>query len=252
MKNALQEVLSAQAEMNQMPPESYPSFSPAGGIRSLYRARKVLAMNNRMSEGLRANWPLVAGVSLPIVFLLGFLVFTLIARATLEPPKHDLVYFSYGAGDFDVHIDFSVIDGRVRARAVKIPEPRYHGPKLYRVDVGEMVPRPIDVPVPKDFEGAIDIPIPDLERVVVSGEMTAPDGYVFDYGYPYSGNLGIIDGLFFRGEPQGPSIGRFGAVYPILEADGPDSEGFSDPTSAYPVALSMQSMQFLGWVISDG
>ena len=73
-----------------------------------------------MTDWIRKNLVLVAGIVLPVVLVAGFLIIERTPRALTDPPEYDFLIVAYRYDvqhPRDFHLSFEVKDGRLEGRA---------------------------------------------------------------------------------------------------------------------------------------
>ena len=183
------------------------------------------------------NWTLIAGVSLPVVMLIGFIAYSYLARAVAEPPRHDAVFSIYAGGPAEplhnVNLSYTVEADRIVARASELPQGARWTQALYRLDHKTLQAHRIRLTVPDQVQGfAQPVTVPELETLQVLAEVRAPDGYRFRSGY--DGGPGIIGMLFNPRRQGGITVEKLGVVHRVLDEHGEPFTGYA---------------QFLGWVV---
>lgn len=183
----------------------------------------------------------IAGVALPILVVVAFALVRTLPRILVEKPRYDLVYSAvsvYSNLPQDVTCEIAAVDGRVRARWSKVPQPVYVPTmRVYRLDAASGDEVEIAVPEPADlaaFAGTQDLYLGGLEGVRIDTSPRAPDGYKFETSY--AGGSGLFGELFFRGS-RGPrsTIAKRGRVIEV--------------TRANQVQYGGESVTFIGWAI---
>lgn len=193
---------------------------------------------------LKRHGFLIAGVALPVLVVVGFVLARTLPRLWVADPLHDVLYVvrsAYGSHPGTVDGALQVVDGRLRVHWSKLTNQAYaqtfhvfrlHPPTGAVVEVG--VPEPEH---PDALEGAIDLQVGGLEGFRIDTSPRAPDGYEFDCGS--GGSTGLMNEVFIH-RYRGPRcvIRKSGRVMVLPRTDG-DSYG-------YP------PVQFLGWLVPVG
>ena len=175
-----------------------------------------------MFQLIRKNPMLAAGILLPVVVVVFFVLATAIPRLLVEPPQYDFLIQSMQnpSTGLPIQISIAVEDERVRARIYKT-EANYRSiPKLFLVDIESRTVREIALKLPDDLdsiENGAYIDIPDLASRVVSSSRTAPDGYEVR-GPGYRG--GDFFPFFRGGRAYSFTLHKDGAVVDIPQTDG--------------------------------
>ena len=183
------------------------------------------------------NWALIAGVSLPVVMLIGFIAYSYVARSVAEPPQYDAVFSIYAGGpdepEHSVNLSYTVEKDQIVARASQLPPGARWTQALYRLDHASLRSQRISLTVPDEVEGyAQPVTVPELETLRVLAAARAPDGYRFRSGY--DGGPGIIGMLFNPRRQGGITVEKLGVVHRVLDENGEPFTGYA---------------QFLGWVV---
>ena len=125
---------------------------------------------------------IAAGILLPLVIVVFFILATMIPRWLVDPPQYDFVFTSMQnptAGP-QIELTYVVEDGRIKARVYKSERSYRNIPKLFLFDHRNSSVREISVVLPADLDeignGAY-IDVPGLESRTASTNRTAPDGY---------------------------------------------------------------------------
>lgn len=211
-----------------------------------------------MTSFIRKNFLLVSAVALPVIVIVLYVAATTLPRFFVAPPEHDLVLqFQPTAYDYDngrarsVPSRVAVVVERGQARIVvtEVPgegeAPRrvelgFFLPRLFRYDAREGRITELDVPLPDDLaerSRGSDWTIPALDRVTLSENVTAPDGYRFESGYDRPGGLAVE--LFGgRSRLAGPRIERNGRII-----------GIPEPDDFTPDRYYARRLEFVGWVV---
>jgi len=190
---------------------------------------------------LKRHGFLIAGVALPILVVVVFVLARTLPRLWVEDPRYDVVYgvrSSFGARSRPVDADLSVVDGRLRVRWQKTQNPIYlDPPRLYRLHPSTEVVEEIPLPEPEDverLEGTLDLSITGLEGFRIDTSPRSPDGYEFD-GSP-GGSSGLLSELLVDRNRRARSVIRKGGRVIVLPRTDDAGYGYS------PV-------QFLGWLV---
>lgn len=149
----------------------------------------------------------IAGVGLPLLLVLAFLVSRGAARVLVEDPRHALVFSivdGYPTGESERVCDVAVVDGRLLARwsaAAKASYPPTQ--RVYRFDPASDELTELAVPEAGDLAAAgghVELPIAGLEGAQLAPGPRAPDGWEFETVY---GGRGLF-GELFNGGSHGP------------------------------------------------
>ena len=87
-----------------------------------------------MTKFLKDNFVLVVGLTLPILLMIGFIVFSTLPRSLSNPPQHDLIFavpdYSVSGNNLPVSVMLIVRDGVLKAqytRVAQAPNGGYYG-----------------------------------------------------------------------------------------------------------------------------
>lgn len=193
-------------------------------------------------EFLKRHGFVIAGLGLPLLVVLAFVLARTLPRYLVEAPRYELVYSSatnaYSGTPRNVACVISAVDGRVRVRWTPSKDPVY-APDLraFRFDPATGDVQELDSPEPSFVEGGMesrDVFPTGLEDVRIDTSLRAPDGYEFE-AY-YGGSRGLFGELFSSG-----SRGQRSRVI---------KEGRSvEVPHASQDAYGYGSMNFIGWAI---
>ena len=186
-----------------------------------------------------SNWTLIAGVSLPVIVLIGFLLYSYIARQTAEPPGYDAIFSMYinagGEALQQANLSYSVEGDRivVSASGRALPAVLRSTQALYRLDHETLTATRITFDEPEQVTGSNQvIEVPELDGLRVTPEIVAPDGYRFRSGYDRG--PGIIGALFSPRRSGGVTIEKLGVVHRLNTPEKVEFSGYA---------------RFLGWVV---
>jgi len=191
-----------------------------------------------MLKQVRQNPMIAAGILLPLIVVVFFLLATAIPRLLVAPPEYDFVFtvLEHDPNRRDVELIIDVVDNRLRARLFKKNDYYRGNARLYVFEHEAQDVREISVSLPGDLESLEDgaeIDVPEFANRSISTSRQAPDGYeVLGPGYRRGGNL--MTELFGARRRQQFSIHKSGAIIEIPNA--------GDHSNYY------YSATFLGWV----
>ncbi len=181
---------------------------------------------------------IAAGILLPLIIVVFFLLATAIPTWLVAPPEYDFVFTvpEHNPNRRDVELTIDVVDNRLRARLFKKND-YYRGiARLYVFDHETQDVREISINIPGNvdtLEDGAEIDVPEFVNRPISTSRQAPDGYeVLGPGYRRGSNLMIE--LFGGHRRYQLSIHKSGAVVEIPNLD--------DHSNYY------YSATFLGWV----
>ena len=191
-----------------------------------------------MLKHIRQNPMIAAGILLPLIIVVFFLLATAIPRWLVAPPEYDFVFTvpEHNPSRRDVELTIDVVDNRLRARLFKKND-YYRGiARLYVFEHETQDVREISINIPGDlesFEDGAEIIVPEFADRSISTNREAPDGYeLLGPGYGRGDNL--MTALFGGHRRYQLSIHKAGAVVEIPST--------GDHRNYY------YSATFLGWV----
>jgi len=136
---------------------------------------------------LKRHGFLIAGVALPLLVVLGFLLARTLPRLWVADPRFDLLYVvRHGNEPRPGTIDrsLSVVDGHVRVRWTRLAENAYFQPAhLYRFHAASGAVEEISLPESPGevkLEAPVDGAVPGFDGFRVVAGPAAPDGYAFE------------------------------------------------------------------------
>lgn len=200
-----------------------------------------------MPKFLKDNFVLIVGLTLPIVLMIGFIVFSTLPRSLSDPPRHDLIFavpdYSIPAANLPIALKLVVEDGVLKAQYTRIaPGPGgYYGgswKKLYRYDAGSQTVRELPLPIPADLESITSVreeTVDATSNLRLDTTTRAPDGYELDTRTGRSGG-GLLTDIFWSGSSSQPRL-RKGASSVVLKT-GDGRTGFYGG-----------NIEFIGWVV---
>jgi hypothetical protein len=156
---------------------------------------------------LRRHGFVIAGVGLPLLLVLAFVVARAAARVLVEDPRHALLFSiadGYSSSESERVCDLAVVDGRLVARWNSAQKANYPPPpRLYRFDAASGERIELAVPEAGDLAaagGRVELPVEGLEGLRLEAGPRAPDGWEFETVY---GGRGLF-GELFAGGSRGP------------------------------------------------
>jgi len=184
---------------------------------------------------------LVAGIGLPLLVVLAFVLARTLPRLWVPEPRFDVLYgvrTSNGAAARKVDASVNVADGRLHVRWTKADTAVYYQTlHVFRLHPTTGAVDEIKTPEPPasaSLEKPLDLDVPGLEGFRIDTSPRAPDGYEFG---TRSGQAGWFLGDVFGNHYRGPRslIAKGGRVVevPTFDADGYGSAG----------------VEFLGWLV---
>ena len=172
-----------------------------------------------MLKQIRQNPMIAAGVLLPLIIVVFFLLATAIPRWLVAAPEYDFVFTvpESNPNRRKIELTIDVVDNRLRARLFKKND-YYRGvARLYVFEHETQDVREISINIPgnlETFEDGAEIDVPEFANQSISTSRKAPDGYgVLGPGYRRGGNL--MTELFGGRRRHQFSIHKSGAVIEI-------------------------------------
>lgn len=190
----------------------------------------------------KENIALVAGVALPVLLVLFFVIASVVPRYFVDPPKYDLVFSVREWREDSVSVSFEVVRGKLRAKLVKTDagEGSHSSERLFVFDHETMSTKEITLEIPDDLEFAPDntarIPVEGLVNATIDTNNIAPDGYSFENEHYY--HNGLMSEFFIGGSGRYrylPAISKNGATHKIPRTDN----------------LYYHDFDFLGWIVGQ-
>jgi hypothetical protein len=199
-----------------------------------------------LTKFLKDNFVLVVGLTLPILLMIGFIVFSSLPRSLTDPPQHDLIFAApdYSASsNLPVNVMLIVKDGELKAqytRVAQAPNGGYYSSgwkKLYRYQAGPQTVRELAFGIPQDVASIV----PMREDVVdatkdlkLDTTLRAPDGYELDYGS--SRSRGLLTDIFGGSSSYEPRLRKGASSVRLRTGDG-------------RIAFYAGNVEFIGWVV---
>lgn len=201
-----------------------------------------------MTKFLKDNFVLVVGLTLPILLMAGFIVFSTLPRSLSNPPQHDLIFatpdYSGSSNNLPVNVMLIVKDGVLKAQYTRVPQApngAYYGgtwKKLYRYQTGPQTVRELPFGIPRDIasiaptrEDTVDA----TKDLTLDTTLRAPDGYELDYGSRRSAG-GLLTDIFLSSSSSEPRLRKGASNVRLRTGDG--------RTSFYA-----GNIEFVGWVV---
>lgn len=202
-----------------------------------------------MTNWFSRHLVLVAGVTLPALLLVGFLLLQSTQKALVDPPAYDFLVVAYHYDVIhpgDSRVSFQVQDGKLQGRATPY-ENHTNGHNdqvatLYRYSVSDDSFAEVLWDEPEaiqDLQETLTFNIPELDEFVIDEAVRSPDGYKFEF-LPYA-NRGLIGTLFDMdgGRRNDYSLEKDGVVFPLPRVDS---------THYY----YGKQIKFVGWLATTG
>lgn len=192
-----------------------------------------------MTTHWKDNKILLAGILLPVLMMLIFLLASLLPNYFVAPPQYDVVFMVNGFLP-EARVEAKVINNQLQISFSCVQSNCQNGQLtnqrlyLYKVKSNQLVQFPLTPPViPKDsrsFSTQLNIP-PALAQLNLNPNIESPDGYVLNTNY---NNAAFIGGFFYSDNPRKLSLNKMGKIVLIPL-----------PLGRYDYS----SIQFLGWVL---
>jgi hypothetical protein len=187
-----------------------------------------MALKNFIKE----NFVLVAGLALPVLLVVLFLLFSIVPRSMAAPPQYEVLFADRYHGPqnrnapYDAH--FFVKEGILMARVWKTQD-TYSRTRLMAFDGKTLREIPYDIGnVPDRAEIALD----GFKGMKLDDSAIAPDGYVFESGR--HGSHGLVTEFFGAGyHDAAPRLTKGAVSYSV-----PGNENYY-----------YGNIQFIGWII---
>jgi hypothetical protein len=200
-----------------------------------------------VTKFLKDNFVLVVGLTLPILLMVGFIVFSTVPRSLSNPPQHDLIFavpdYSVSSSALPVNVILIVKDGVLKAqytRVAQAPGGGYYGggwKKLYRYQAGPQTVRELPFGIPEDVasiasnrEDTVDA----TKDLKLDSTLRAPDGYELDYR-PSPGR-GLLTDIFWSSSSSEPRLRKGASSVRLRTGDS--------RTTFYT-----GNVEFIGWVV---
>jgi hypothetical protein len=201
-----------------------------------------------LTKFLKDNFVLVVGLTLPILLMIGFIVFSTLPRSVGNPPQHDLIFavpdYSVSSNNLPVNVTLIVRDGVLKAqytRVAQAPNGGYYGSggwkKLYRYQAGPQTVRELPFGIPEDVasiaptrEDTVDA----TKDVKLDTTLRAPDGY--ELQYDVNRGRGLLTDIFWSSSSYEPRLRKGASSVRLRTGDG-------------RTAFYSGSVEFIGWVV---
>lgn len=202
-----------------------------------------------MTDWIRKNLVLVAGIVLPVLLVTAFFVLQRAPRMLADPPDHDFLIVAYrhdARHPRDFHLSFEVRDGRLYGRATPLGQgnayPGRQHAALFRYEAGAHVFSEVTWDLPEGLDGLQEpatFAVDAVRGLRLDKARRSPDGYLFEFG-GYRGRGGLLGELFGMGR-------RYDAPY-VLERNGAIFR--LPPIDTRPYYYG-SDVHFLGWVLGE-
>ena len=200
-----------------------------------------------MTKFLKDNFVLVVGLTLPILLMIGFIVFSTLPRSLANPPQHDLIFaapdYSGSSNNLPVNVTLIVRDGVLKAqytRVAQAPNGGYYGggwKKLYRYQAGPQTVRELPFGLPQDVASIAQMredTVDATKDVKLDTTLRAPDGY--ELQYDLNRGRGLLTDIFWSSSSYEPRLRKGASSVRLRTGDG--------RTTFYT-----GSVEFIGWVV---
>jgi hypothetical protein len=199
-----------------------------------------------LTKFLKDNFVLVVGLTLPILLMIGFIVFSTLPRSLANPPQHDLIFASpdfSGAANPPVTVTLVVRDGVLKAQYTRLaPAPNggyYSGnwKKLYRYQAGPQTVRELTFGIPQDIASIAQMredTVDATKDLKLDTTLRAPDGY--ELQYDVNRGRGLLTDIFWSSSSYEPRLRKGASSVRLRTGDG-------------RTAFYTGSVEFIGWVV---
>jgi len=200
-----------------------------------------------LTKFLKDNFVLVVGLTLPILLMIGFIVFSTLPRSLANPPQHDLIFASpdYSGGNANppVSVMLLVRDGVLKAQYTRVlpaPNGGYYNSgwkKLYRYQAGPQTVRELPFGIPQDIasiEQMREDTVDATKDLKLDTTLRAPDGYELEYDV--NRGRGLLTDIFWSSSSYEPRLRKGTSSVRLRTGDG--------RTSFYA-----GNVEFIGWVV---
>jgi hypothetical protein len=200
-----------------------------------------------LTKFLKDNFVLVVGLALPILLMIGFIVFSTLPRSLSNPPRHDLIFavpdYSTPSNNLPVTVMLIVEDGLLKAQYTRVtpaPNGGYYSSgwkKLYRYQAAPQTVRELPFGIPEDAAAIAPLrkdTVDATKDLKLDTTLRAPDGYELDYGSSRGG--GLLTDIFWSSRSSEPRLRKGASSVRLRTGDG--------RTSFYA-----GNVEFIGWVV---
>jgi hypothetical protein len=202
-----------------------------------------------LTKFLKDNFVLVVGLTLPILLMIGFIVFSTLPRSLSNPPQYDLIFATPDYSDTNANRPLSVMlvvrDGGHKAQYTRVPPSPNGGfynigwKKLYRYQAGPHTVRELPFPVPQDvaaIEQMREDTVDATRDLKLDTTLRAPDGYELEYDV--NRGRGLLTDIFWSSPSNEPRLRKGASSVRLRTGDG--------RTSFYG-----GNVEFIGWVVGS-
>lgn len=200
-----------------------------------------------MTKFLKDNFVLVVGLTLPILLMIGFIVFSTLPRSLSDPPQHDLIFavrdYSRGSNNFPVSVMLIVKDGVLKAQYTRVATDANGVPyggdwkKLYRYQAGPQTVRELPFGIPQDVASITQMredTVDATKDLKLDPTVRAPDGYEVED--EVNRGRGLLTDIFWSSRSSETRLRKGTSSVRLKTGDG--------RTSFYS-----RSIEFIGWVV---
>jgi hypothetical protein len=201
-----------------------------------------------LTKFLKDNFVLVVGLTLPILLMVGFIVFSTLPRSLSDPPQHDLIFatpdYSGSSNNLPVGVMLIVKDGVLKAqytRLTQAPGGGYYGgggwKKLYRYQAGPQTVRELTFGIPQDvasIEQMREDTVDATRDLTLDTTLRARDGYELENDV--NRGRGLLTDIFWSSSSSEPRLRKGASSVRLRTGDG--------RTSFYA-----GNVEFIGWVV---
>lgn len=149
---------------------------------------------------IKDNFVLIAGLALPVLMIVFFMLATILPKSMSTPPAHDFLFNveEYGSIPQDFITELVVHDGKLYVRIKKIEQGHYNVKKIYRYNARNQTVSKVPFALPTDTAEAGEIIVTETSGLTLSSDTTAPDGYTFRSSN--NAHNGLLNELFVGGD----------------------------------------------------
>ena len=201
-----------------------------------------------MTKFLKDNFVLVVGLTLPILLMIGFIVFSTLPRSLSDPPQHDLIFATpdYSAPNATPPLNVMLIvkDGVLKAqytRVLQAPNGGYYNPagwkKLYRYQAGPQTVRELPFGIPQDVASITQMredTVDATKDLKLDPTVRAPDGYEIED--EVTRGRGLLTDIFWSSSSYEPRLRKGASSVRLRTGDG-------------RVSFYSRNIEFIGWVV---
>ncbi|PID41873.1 MAG: hypothetical protein CSA52_01870 [Gammaproteobacteria bacterium] len=198
---------------------------------------------------LKDNLVLIAGIVLPVLLVIGFLILSAVPKAMFPPPQYDFLLVGYRYDNQivrDYHVGFEVregvVTGRVTPKREGVEDFRFRQRAslfLYRADEQRFEEVPYDLPDNlEELKKSVTFPVRKLQNLSFSSNLISPDGFQFDY-YGRRSSSGLLGEIFGMGRRYGYILSKEGSSFELPPVAVQTGYYYSD------------NLSFIGWVVSE-